>query len=407
MRNTSPLILSLILAATALFLALRDNKPDEKPSTPPSVAVEAREWPQAKSDITPDPAAVFGKLENGMRYMILPNSEPPNRLSLRLHIAAGSLMEEEDQRGVAHFLEHMVFNGTKRHKDANTLIREMQTRGIAFGAHVNAYTSFDETVYMLDLPDLKPDTMKLTFGVLRDFADGALLSAEEIDAERGVILAEKASRDSVEYRMMLKQFQTMLPGSLIGERFPIGEEVVIKNAPRPRFVDFYQKYYTPERMTFVAVGNIDAAELELTIKETFGTLVNPEKPGDDPDMGEVAMPEGVKPHIFSDPELTSTDVSLNLVRPFERKPDTKETRAARFPVEIAHSIMGRRFERITKQENSPVSTGSASKFALFNELEMGSVSITAADDRWQEMVPILEQELRRAKQHGFTEAELS
>ena len=407
MRNTSPLILSLILAATALFLVLRGNKPDEKPSTPPSVAVKAREWPQAKSDITPDPAAVFGKLENGMRYMILPNSEPPNRLSLRLHIAAGSLMEEEDQRGVAHFLEHMVFNGTKRHKDANTLIREMQTRGIAFGAHVNAYTSFDETVYMLDLPDLKPDTMKLTFGVLRDFADGALLSAEEIDAERGVILAEKASRDSVEYRMMLKQFQTMLPGSLIGERFPIGEEVVIKNAPRPRFVDFYQKYYTPERMTFVAVGNIDAAELELTIKETFGTLVNPEKPGDDPDMGEVAMPEGVKPHIFSDPELTSTDVSLNLVRPFERKPDTKETRAARFPVEIAHSIMGRRFERITKQENSPVSTGSASKFALFNELEMGSVSLTAADDRWQEMVPILEQELRRAKQHGFTEAELS
>ena len=407
MRNTSPLILSLILATTALFLALRGNKPDEKPTTPPSVAVEAREWPQAKSDITPDPAAVFGKLENGMRYMILPNSEPPNRLSLRLHIAAGSLMEEEDQRGVAHFLEHMVFNGTKRHKDANTLIREMQTRGIAFGAHVNAYTSFDETVYMLDLPDLKPDTMKLTFGVLRDFADGALLSAEEIDAERGVILAEKASRDSVEYRMMLKQFQTMLPGSLIGERFPIGEEVVIKNAPRQRFVDFYQKYYTPERMTFVAVGNIDAAELELTIKETFGTLVNPEKPGDDPDMGEVAMPEGLKPHIFSDPELTSTDVSLNLVRPFERKPDTKETRAARFPVEIAHSIMGRRFERITKQENSPVSSGSASKFALFNELEMGSVSLTAADDRWQEVVPVLEQELRRAMEHGFTEAELS
>ena len=407
MRNTSPLILSLILAATALFLALRGNKPHEKSSTLPSVAVKAREWPHEKSDIKPDPTAVFGTLKNGMRYLILPNSEPPNRLSLRLHIAAGSLMEEEDQRGVAHFLEHMVFNGTKRHKDANTLIREMQTRGIAFGAHVNAYTSFDETVYMLDLPDLKPDTMKLTFDVFRDFADGALLSAEEIDAERGVILAEKASRDSVEYRMMLKQFQTMLPGSLIGERFPIGVEEVIKTAPRERFVDFYQKYYTPDRMTFVAVGNIDTAELELTIKETFGTLANPEKPGGNPDMGEVAIPEGVKAHIFSDPELTSTDVSLNLVRPFERKPDTKETRAARFPVEIAHSIMGRRFERITKQENSPVSNGSASKFALFNELEMGSVSLTAADDRWQEVVPILEQELRRAMEHGFTEAELS
>ncbi len=405
MRNASPLILSLILGVTALFLALRGTNTQEKivPPTP----VEARELPHEQSDIAPDPSVVFGTLENGMRYIILPNAEPPNRLSLRLHIAAGSLMEEENQRGVAHFLEHMVFNGTKRHKDANTLIREMQTRGISFGAHVNAYTSFDETVYMLDLPDLKPDTMKLTFGVMRDFADGALLSEDEINAERGVILAEKASRDSVEYRMMLKQFQTMLPGSLIGQRFPIGEEEVIRTAPRERFVDFYQKYYTPERMTFVAVGNIDPAELELTIKETFGSLVNPEKPGTDPDMGQVAIPEGVKAHIFSDAELASTEVSLNLVRPFERKPDTKETRAARFPVEIAHSIMGRRFERITKQEKSPVSAGSASKFVLFNELEMGSVSLTAADDRWQEVVPVLEQELRRAKDHGFTEAELS
>ena len=414
MRNASPLILSLILGVTALVLALRGNNTPEKlaPAAQPAPAAplipaETREWPQAKSDIAPDSSVVFGTLENGMRYMILPNAEPPNRLSLRLHISAGSLMEKDDQRGVAHFLEHMVFNGTKHHKDANTLIREMQTRGIAFGAHVNAYTSFDETVYMLDLPDLKPDTMKLTFGVMRDFADGALLSAEEIDAERGVILAEKASRDSVEYRMMLKQFQTMLPGSLIGERFPIGEEEVIKTAPRERFVDFYQKYYTPERMTLVAVGNIDPAELELTIKETFGTIVNPEKPGTDPNMGKVAIPEGVKTHIFSDPELASTDVSLSLVRPFERKPDTKETRAAKFPVEIAHAIMGRRFERITKQENSPVSTGSASKFTLFNELEMGSISLTAADDRWQEVVPVLENELRRAKEHGFTEAELS
>ena len=405
MRNASPLVLSLILALTALFLAVRGKNPSETPGN--AVAIQPREWPHEKSDIPADPTAVFGTLNNGMRYMILPNAEPPNRLSLRLHIAAGSLMEEEDQRGLAHFLEHMVFNGTKRHKDANTLIREMQTRGIAFGAHVNAYTSFDDTVYMLDLPDLKPDTMKLTFGVLRDFADGALLSEEEIDAERGVILAEKASRDSVEYRMMLKQFQTMLPGSLIGERFPIGVEEVIKNAPRESFVDFYRKYYTPERMTFIAVGNIDAAELEKTIKETFGSLANPEKPGSDPEMGEIAIPDGMQAHVFSDPELTSTDVSLNLVRTYEPIPDTRETRAARFPVEIAHSIMGRRIERITKQENSPVSAGSASKYALFNELEMGSVSLTAANDRWQEVVPVLEQEMRRAKEHGFTEPELS
>lgn len=410
MRNASPLILALILAATAIFLSVRGNDP--APSTDPKPAaaaetVSAEPWPQDESNIPADPSAVFGSLDNGLRYMILPNSEPPNRASIRLHIEVGSLMEEEDQRGLAHFLEHMVFNGTKRFKDANALIREMQGRGIAFGAHVNAYTSFDETVYMLDLPDLKEDTLDLAFNIMRDFGDGALLSEEEIDAERGVILSEKRSRDSVGYRMMEKQFNTLLPGSLIPQRFPIGAEEVIANAPRERFTDFYEKYYSPERMTLVVVGNIDAAEIQEQIKSTFGSMENPEEPVTDPDLGTVKFPEGIEPHVFSDPELDSTDVSLLLVRPYETKPDTAENRAEKLPIAIANFIMGRRFERISRQENSPISSGGASKENLFNELELGSISAVAADDRWQEALPILEQEFRRALEHGFTEAELA
>src|SRR5690606_29839690 len=138
----------------------------------------------------------FGTLPNGFRYIIYPNSEPPKRVSFRLHVAAGSLMERDDQQGLAHFLEHMVFNGSK-HYTAAELIPRMQRLGIAFGAHANAYTSFDETVYMLDLPDLSDETLDLGFTVMRDFGDGAKLEAEEIDKERGVILSEKMSRDSV------------------------------------------------------------------------------------------------------------------------------------------------------------------------------------------------------------------
>jgi len=408
MRNASPLILALFLALTAIALSIRGNKPDVASApTPPAGQAEAKVWPQADSDIPADPSAVFGSLENGFRYMILPNSEPPNRVSIRLHIQAGALMEGEDQRGLAHFLEHMVFNGTKHFKDSNALIRQMQTRGISFGAHVNAYTSFDETVYMLDLPDLKPDTMDLCFGIMRDFGDGALLSEEEIDAERGVILSEKRSRDSVGYRMMEKQFNTLLPGSLIPKRFPIGVEEVIENAPRERFTDFYSKYYVPERMTFVVVGNVDAAEMQETIKSTFSSMKNAGKPGTDPDLGKVTIPEGIEPHVFSDPELDSTDLSLLLVRPYERKPDTAENRAEKLPISIANFIMGRRFERLSKMENSPIASGSASKDVLFNELELGSISAVAADDRWQEALPILEQDFRRALQHGFTDAELA
>ncbi|MFC7335746.1 M16 family metallopeptidase [Haloferula chungangensis] len=428
MRNPAPVILSLLLAAAALFLILRKPEtPQEKATDPPPPVAEAVDappaetgedsdpvaasatsttWPQDKSDIPADPKAVFGSLDNGMRYIILPNAEPPKRLSLRLHIAAGSLMEAEDQRGVAHFLEHMVFNGSKNFTPAE-LIPRMQRLGIAFGAHVNAYTSFDETVYMLDLPEQTEDTMKLGFTVMRDFSDGALLKEEEIDNERGVILSEKTSRDSVGYRMMQKQFSQLLPDSLLEKRFPIGTEEVIKTAPRERFVDFYERYYTPSRMTFIAVGDMDPAVIETKIRETFSSLRNPENPGSDPDMGSVTSVEGLKPAIFADKEATGTELGLLSVDTHTPRIDSKETRISRMPLSVANSILGLRFDRLAKTEGSPILGGSASKQDIFNFVELGSIDLNVADDRWEESVPVLEQEFRRAMEYGFTSAELT
>jgi zinc protease len=432
MQKATPLLLVLFLAVTAAFLSLRPRDetthtpvPDTAEEVTPSAeipppgdpvvtaktdtlraAVTPRAWPHTRSDIAPDASATFGNLENGLRYIIYPNSEPPNRISLRLHIAAGSLMEADDQRGLAHFLEHMVFNGTKNYSAAD-LIPRMQRLGIAFGAHANAYTSFDETVYMLDLPDLSEETLKLAFTVMRDFGDGALLAPGEIDKERGVILSEKISRDSVSYRLMEQQFAQLLPDSLITKRFPIGTEEVIQSAPRERFVDLYTRYYTPERMTFVVVGDIDSADVRKRIEATFGSMSNPAQPGPDPDLGTIRQPEGIETAVFHDKEVSSTDVSLMLVRPHVEKPDTTATRAERMPLEIAHTIINRRFERVSKEKNSPVAKGSASKSVLFNHLELGSIDITAADDRWQEVVPVIEQEFRRAMEHGFTEPELA
>jgi zinc protease len=341
-----------------------------------------------------------------MRYIIVPNSEPPGRVSLRLHIAAGSLMEAEDQRGLAHFLEHMVFNGTKNYSAAD-LIPRMQRLGIAFGAHANAYTSFDETVYMLDLPDLTDDTLDLAFTVMRDFGDGALLSAEEIDKERGVILSEKISRDSVGYRLMEQQFRELLPDSLVTKRFPIGDEEVIKNAPRERFVDFYTRYYTPRRMTFIVSGDVKTDEIKQRIEAAFASMSQPAKPGEDPDMGMIKPVEGLEASVFHDKEVGATEVSLNLIRPWKPLPDTKRTRADKLPLALAHAMISRRFERLSKQQNSPIASGSANRSDLFNQAEIGSIDITAAGDRWQEVVPIIEQELRRAIEHGFGEAELA
>jgi zinc protease len=432
MPKATPLVLILVLAVTATCLSLRskssrpavltpvivtqqapETPAPKKPVTPPrpepepAVAkVTPRPWPQAASDIVPDTATIFGTLDNGFRYIIHPNSEPPKRVSLRLHIAAGSLMETDDQRGIAHFLEHMMFNGTK-HYSAEDIVPRMQRLGIAFGAHVNAYTSFDETIYMLDLPDLSADTLQLAFTAMRDFGDGALLDAGEIDKERGVILAEKVSRDSVNYRIMEQQFAKILPDCLLTRRFPIGTEEVIKSAPRERFVDFYTRYYTPERMTFVVVGDIDPADVRVRIETAFASLSSAAQVAANPALGKIQQPEGLETAVFSDREMSSTEVALVLVRPHEKKPDTAATRAERMPLDMAHAIIDRRFERISKVKKSPVSEGSAGKQVLVNNIDLGSISITAADDRWKEVVPIIEQEFRRALDHGFTASELA
>ncbi|MEX1115009.1 MAG: insulinase family protein [Akkermansiaceae bacterium] len=430
MQKATPLILVLILALTAGVFSIRSKRPQEpaklpvvenpaQTSSPGSetpattvktdsagIEVEPRPWPQESSDIDADAGATFGSLENGMRYIIYPNNEPPKRVSLRLHIAAGSLMEAEDQRGIAHFLEHMVFNGSKNYTAAE-LIPRMQRLGISFGAHANAYTSFDETVYMLDLPDLSEETMKLGFTVMRDFGDGALLAAPEIDKERGVILSEKISRDSVQYRIMEQQFAQILPDSLVTRRFPIGDEEVIKSASRERFLDLYTRYYTPERMTFIVVGDIDPTQIQAQIESYFSSMSNPSTAGENPELGVITQPEGLETATFADKELSSTDVSLTLVRPYQPKPDTAATRLQNMKLDIAHSIISRRFERLAKIEGSPVASGTASKSILFNYLELGSIDITAAGDRWKEVVPVIEQEFRRAMEYGFTEAELA
>ena len=392
MKNKLPVLSLLLVLGSASAL--------------PAGKIKAPEWPHQGSDIAVDPAVRFGALDNGMRYAIRKNAEPPGRVSLRLHIAAGSLHEAEDQRGVAHFLEHMVFNGSKNFPDVENLLGRMQRLGIAFGAHANAYTSFDETVYMLDLPNLEKDTLELGFEVMRDFGDGALLASNEIDKERGVILSEKRSRDSVEMRLMEQQFEFLLPDSLITHRFPIGTEKVIKEAKRDRFTSFYEDYYIPANMTFIVVGDIDPASYEKRIVAAFASMKNPDKPGEKPKMGKIPEGFGFQAAIFSDKEVKSDDLALGFVQKYKATPDQTATRISRMPLRVANSMIGRRFDVLAKKEGSPISSGSAGRFEWFNAIEFGSIDVTAVEGKWQEAVPVMEQELRRALEYGFTKSEL-
>ncbi|MCI5143457.1 MAG: insulinase family protein, partial [Candidatus Electrothrix sp. ATG1] len=213
-------------------------------------------WPHEQSDLTPDPALVFGTLENGFRYVLMPNHEPKGRVAMYLDIQSGSLHETEEQRGLAHYLEHMLFNGTT-HYPPGTLVDYFQSIGMEHGNDTNAHTSYDETVYKLLLPDSKEDTLNEGLQVLADYAGGALLLEKEVDKERGIILAEKRSRDSAYRRVSKKSIEQGLAGTLVAQRDIIGTDEVLKTADSALLRQYYEHWYRPENMILVAAGDTD------------------------------------------------------------------------------------------------------------------------------------------------------
>jgi len=268
--------LALVLAATAAAapqFALAQARPA-------AAAPAAPGWPQARSDVPADAAARFGMLPNGMRYVIMRNATPPGAGSLRLRIDVGSLHESEEQRGLAHFIEHLTLNET-RNVPEGEMIRILERNGLKFGPDTNASTGFEQTLYMLDLPKSDAQTVDTGLFLMREVAGEATLRAEVIDGERGVILAEERTRAVPMLNLAGDELSFLFPGDLLAKRLPIGLPEVIRTAPRQRFVDFYNAYYRPERATLVAVGDFDVAEMEAKIRQRFSDWRGRGAPGAD------------------------------------------------------------------------------------------------------------------------------
>lgn len=362
-------------------------------------------FPQEGSDLKPDPAVRFGTLANGLRYAVRQNAEPKGRASLRLLVLTGTFNEAEDQRGVAHFLEHMAFNGST-HYPPGTLVEFLQRMGMSFGADTNASTGFDRTLYLLELQKADDATLGEGFRVFSDYAGGLLLKAEEIDKERGIILAEKRDRDSIQYRTQIAQFEFAFGSTLLPKRLPIGLPEVIEKAPRERFVDYWNTWYRPEKMVVVAVGDFDPAAVEKMITENFSGLAPraPAKP--DPDLGRIDKFEGLRVHFHPETEAPATSISLSSITPFTFEPDTGARRVARLPRRLALSMLNRRFSVLAKKENAPFTAAQASVDEAFDLFRESGVDVDCKPEQWQAALAVAEQELRRALTHGFTAAEL-
>jgi zinc protease len=235
-------------------------------------ALRAGPWPAVDSDLPPDPAVRWGVLPNGLRYAVRPNAEPRGRVSLRLLVAAGSAEENADEQGLAHFIEHMAFRGTRRHP-GDALTAELQRLGIGFGPDNTAFTFVDHTIYGLELPDNREATVRDGLEVFREDAEEIAFSPKLIDRERDVILNERDTRDLPAARENYADLGLLWPGSLQVRRKPIGRPEQVRAFRRPQFVAFYDAWYRPERMAVVVVGDLDAAAAVRLVSAAMGRVV--------------------------------------------------------------------------------------------------------------------------------------
>ena len=360
-------------------------------------------WPHDVSDLRPDPGIRYGVLSNGVRYAIMRGTQPAGVVSMRLRIAAGSLQENDDQRGLAHFLEHMAFNGSKNVPEGE-FVKLLQRKGLAFGAHTNAYTSTSETVYMLELPKNTPDLVDTGVMLFREVAENLVLDQTAIDREKGVVLAEQRSRNTPEFRAFEARWKILYEGQRLADRLPIGLAETISAATRARLLEYYQRNYRPERTTLVVVGDIDVADIEKRLTRGFADWRGQ---GSDPRDAEMAPPRqrGLTGAVFIEKNLPET-VTVNWLAPAGREADTAAIRIRDARWWMATTILNRRLERLARGANPPFISASVDYNRERGVVSSFSLAVSSSPGAWRTAMAAAEQEFRRGLQHGFSASEI-
>ena len=395
----SPLVLLIATAGPALSA---DPAPVAAAPNPQSDA--ARAWNFAPSDVAVDPNIVFGVLPNGMKYALMKNSTPKDSVSMRLRFDVGSFAEADDQRGLAHFLEHMAFNGSTNVPEGE-MVKLLERKGLAFGADTNASTGFDETVYQLDLPNASDDLVDTGLMLMRETASELKIDPAAVNRERGIILSERRARDTYQLRSLIDQLDFQMKGMIAADRIPVGTVEVIQSAPAARIRDLYDRYYRPERATLVMVGDFDPAAVEAKIKARFADWKGRGPAGADPDIGTVDYARPSVADDFVDPAIAD-GVTIAAFKPWVKLPDTQAKRAKDLAEGIGEAIVSRRLAKLALAEDSPILNGyfgDSNGWDVFDQVTIGA---TAETGSWREAQALIEQEWRRAAEHGFTQAEV-
>ncbi len=350
-----------------------------------------------------DPAIKTGTLSNGLKFYIRHNGRPEKRVSLRLAVKAGSLEENDDQLGLAHLIEHMAFNGSEHFKSGE-VFSYFERVGARLGPHVNAQTSFDETIYMLDLPTDQGDVVAKGLLALSDFAGGLTLDPKEVDKERGVVIEEWRGGLGAGSRIRDKEIPVLFYKSRYADRLPIGKPEIIRTAPAAKLRQFYDTWYRPERMAVIAAGDVDPAAIEASIRSTFGGLRDRAKAAKLP-SGALTIKHAVMSSVITDPELTRT--SLQIIRKHVKGGEQRVADYRRSLVErMAQMMLNDRLAEISRRPDAKFLGAGAGTESITPDVEAFVLNVRAPDDKIEDGLNAVAVEAKRARDFGFSSSEL-
>ncbi|MCM2316321.1 MAG: insulinase family protein, partial [Thermoanaerobaculia bacterium] len=399
--NLTRVTASLVALLLALgFAGCASTVPAAAPAPPPVVSLSALPL-DAVAGV--DSRICTGRLENGLTYYVLPHRKPEKRAQLWLAVNAGSTLEDDDQQGLAHFVEHMAFNGTEKYPKQE-IVDYIELIGMDFGADLNAYTSFDETVYTLAVPTDDPKLVTTGLDILHEWAHGITFDAAEIDKERGVVLEEWRLGQGAGERIFNKQSPVIFHQSRYAQRLPIGKPEILRTAQRDALTRFYRDWYRPDLMAIIAVGDFDPDTMERQIRELFGELRGPAAPRPREEFG-IPPHAGTLYSAVTDPEMPTTMVSIDTRMPHRRETTIGDYR--RIVAErIFHGMMGARFDEIRQRPDAPILGAWSYTGGITRTVDNFGRGAQAKEGKSKEALALLLEETARVVQHGFTDGEL-
>jgi zinc protease len=366
--------------------------------------VPAPAWAFEASDVPVDPAYTFGRLPNGMRYVLRENHTPEATVMVRLRIGSGSLEETDDERGLAHFVEHMAFNGST-HVPEGEMIKLLEREGLAFGADTNASTGFESTTYKLDLPRADPALLDTALMLMRETAGELTMSPAAIERERGVVLAEKRDRKTYELKETEDEWAFLASGARYPQRLPIGTDATLRAADAARIGAFYRRAYVPANAVLVVIGAIDVGAVEAAIRTRFADWSGPPAPPE-PEAGPLDLGRRGQTDIYLDPAL-SERVSVTRLSPWTEERDTIAQRRANLLEAIGYAAVNRRLAAIARGENAPYRGAGFGTGDIFTEGRATNLIVDALDGKWRQGLDAAVREWRRALEYGFSPAEIA